>query len=239
MSVNKFGRLVSPPDERDKQFPIRAAMLQIRPILAPQPRATAYNDGPLLDQGPHPFCVGYAERGFLNTEPIMENPVKWPSGPTLYRGAQKYDEWPGDIYDGTSVRGGMKYMKAARLISACTWGQSVDDAISWMNGGYGTVVVGTNWYIEMSDVDGNGFMREPPATGTTPIGGHAWRWIWYDTSKQGILMRNSWGNGFGWPLPDGQLSGYAFLTVGLATRLLAEAGEVAAPTKVPLKAVVV
>src|SRR5207247_9810085 len=130
-------------------------------------------------------------RGFLNTAPIQENPDVWPSGHTLYRGAQKYDEWPGDQYDGTSVRGVMKYLKAARQISTYVWGQTVHDAISWMNGGYGTIVVGINWYIEMSSVDGKGFMGEPPAD-TTPIGGHAYHWIWYNKAKNGILMRNTW-----------------------------------------------
>jgi hypothetical protein len=236
MALNKFGRLVAPPDARDHQFLMRGAMAQIHEAVGkPKPRTRPYKDLEVLDQGNTPRCVGYSARGFIEGAPVLVRPGTGPSADTIYKGAQENDEWPGSNYDGSSVRGAMKYLQQEKVISAYVWGQTVEEAIAWMNGGYGTCLVGTNWYSEMSDVDANGFMREPAPSMTTPIGGHAWRWIWYDAKKKGILMRNSWGHDFGYPV-RGVPSGYAFLRVEFAKRLLAEDGEIAAPTQVPIKA---
>jgi hypothetical protein len=235
MSLNKFGRLVAPADARDLNYPIRAAMHQIHALGAkPTPRKRDYVDGPLLDQGNAPQCVGYSTRDFINGAPIVTKVGVGPSATEIYKGAQGLDEWPGSNYDGTSVRGAMKYLQEQKLISSYVWGQTVDAAIEWMNGGYGTVLVGTNWYAEMSDVDANGFMREPAPSMSTPIGGHAWRWKWYDAKKKGILMRQTWGHDYGFKRA-GQLSGYAYLRIDFARRLLREDGEIAAPTQVKIE----
>lgn len=231
-SLNSFGRLVAPKDANDLSYLMRAARPQI--VLAvgkPKPRKTAYRDGPLLDQGQTPQCVGYSCRGFLDGAPIMSNPNQGPSATEIYHMAQERDEWPGTNYDGSSVRGGMKALTDAGQICAYVWGQTVEEAIKWMNDGYGTCVVGTSWYAEMSNVDKDGYMMEPPSSMSTPIGGHAWRWIWYDPNKKAILMRNSWGHDFGY-LKKGIPSGYAYVRVPFAERLLREEGEVAAPTQV-------
>lgn len=234
MSLNKFGRLAAPQDARDLRFTMRAAMPQVRAVAKPKPRKRAYADGPLLDQGNTPRCVGFSARGFLDGAPLMTK--GGPSAGDIYVGAQLLDEWPGENYDGTSVRAAMKYLCAQKEVSSYVWGQTVEAAIEWMNGGYGTCLVGTNWYAEMSDVDKDGFMREPAPSMSTPIGGHAWRWIWYDAKKKGILMRNSWGTDFG-ILKAGVGSGYAYVRLDFARRLLAEDGEVAAPTEVKVAAV--
>lgn len=233
-SLNSFGRLVAPRDAGDLQFRMLMAMPQIHAAVGkPKPRKRAYSDGPLLDQGATPKCVGYSTRGFLDGAPIMSKPNEGPSPNEIYTAAQERDEWPGNNYDGTSVRGGMKALSDAGVITSYVWGQTLDEAIKWMNGGYGTIVVGTNWYAEMSDVDKDGFMREPAPSLVTPIGGHAWRWNWYDANRKGILMRNSWGHEFGF-VKKGQPSGYAYLRVEFAARLLAEDGEIAAATQVKI-----
>jgi hypothetical protein len=238
-SINSFGRLVAPKDARDLNFRMVTARAQIiDEIGKPKPRKRAYQDGPLLDQGQTPQCVGYSTRGFLDGAPIMSKPNEGPSATTIYKMAQDNDEWPGNNYDGTSVRGAMKALQKAGQISSYVWGQTVEHAIAWMNDGYGTCLVGTNWYAEMSDVDSDGFMREPPTSLSTPIGGHAWRWIWYDPVKKGILMRNSWGHDFGF-IKKGQPSGYAYLRTQFAIRLLEEDGEIAAPTQVKITPVAV
>lgn len=233
--INKFGRLQAPPDARDRDYPMSAAMAQIKAVAKPAPRKTAYRDGPLLDQGDTPQCVGFSTRGFLDGAPLMTK--GGPSAIGIYKGAQALDEWPGTNYDGTSVRGAMKFLSSLGVISSYVWGQTVADAVAWMNGGYGTCLVGTNWYAEMSDVDSKGFMREPAASMTTPIGGHAWRLIWYDAKKGGVLMRNSWGPYFGLP-KHGVPSGYAYVRTAFLERLLLEDGEVASPTEVKVKALV-
>jgi hypothetical protein len=235
-SVNSFGRLVAPADARDLRFTMRAAKPQIHEAVGkPKPRSRAYKDGPLLDQGDTPQCVGYSSRGFIDGAPILSKPAEGPTPTQIYKAAQLEDEWPGSNYDGTSVRGAMKALVKAGIVASYVWGQSVEEAIAWMNGGYGTCVVGTSWYAEMSDVDANGFMREPAPAMTTPIGGHAFRWIWYDAKKKGILMRNSWGTDFGFT-KRGVMTGYAYLSVDLAKRLLAEDGEIASPTQIKIAA---
>lgn len=235
-SLNNFGRLVAPKDANDLGYRMLAAMPQIvEQVGKPKPRKRDYNDGPLLDQGQTPQCVGYSIRGFLDGAPIMSKANDGPSATVIYRTAQGMDEWPGTNYDGTSVRGGMKALQSFGQIKSYVWGQSVEEAIKWMNGGFGTIVVGTNWYAEMSDVDSNGFMREPASSMATPIGGHAWRWKWYDATKKAILMRNSWGHEFGFP-KKGLPSGYAWLRVPFAERLLREDGEIASPTQIKIVA---
>jgi hypothetical protein len=237
MSFNVFGRLAAPPDARDLSYTMRAVMPQVKDATAPTPRLRPYKDGPLLDQGNTPQCVGYSTRGFLDGAPLMSKPTEGPTATEIYRGAQTLDEWPGTNYDGTSVRGAMKYLSKAGVISGYAWGQSLEDAIKWMNGGYGTIVVGTNWYANMSYVDKDGYMLPPPSSLSTPIGGHAWRWNWYDAKNKAILMRNSWGHDFGYPIRDGIPSGYAYVKLALAERLLAEDGEIAAATQVKIKPV--
>lgn len=234
-SLNSFGRLPAPPDARDLQYVMRAAIPQIKSATKPpKPRTRPYNTGPVLDQGRTSSCVGYSARSFLDAAPVMSKPSVGPSALAIYHGAQTMDEWPGTAYEGSSVRGGMKFLTSTGQVSSYVWGQSVEEAINWMNGGYGTCLVGTNWYVEMSDVDKNGFMREPAPSLTTPIGGHAWHWIWYDVKKKGILMKQSWGHEFGF-LKAGQPSGYAYLTVDFAKRLLFEEGEIAAPVQILIK----
>jgi hypothetical protein len=239
MAVNKFGRLVAPKDGRDFRFLMRTAAPQIHATIGkPKPRSHAYRDGPLLDQGDTPQCVGYSTRGFLDGAPLMLKADRDPSAPGIYRGAQANDEWPGENYDGTSVRGAMKFLASLGHIKSYVWGQTVEEAIAWMNGGYGTCVIGSNWYAEMSDVDREGFLREPAASLATPIGGHAFRLIWFDAKKQGVLMRNSWGHDFGFPDPKtGVPTGYAYLRPTFLARLLKEDGEIAAPVQIKLKAV--
>lgn len=239
MAVNKFGRLVAPIDGRDFHFRMRTAAPQIHATVGkPKPRASAYRDGPLLDQGDTPQCVGYSTRGFLDGAPLMLKPELEPRAPLIYRGAQQHDEWPGEDYDGTSVRGAMKFLTTLGYIKSYVWSASVDEALAWMNGGYGTCVIGSNWYAEMSDVDRAGFLREPAANLSTPIGGHAFRLIWYDAKKGGVLMRNSWGHEFGFPdSKSGVPTGYAYLRKELLARLLKEDGEIAAPVQMKLAAV--
>lgn len=236
MSVNQFGRLVAPKDGRDCAFRMRTAAPQIHATIGkPKARVRAYHDGPLLDQLQTPLCVGFSDRGLIDGAPFLTAPAIGPSAREIYDGAQAVDEWPGTNYDGTSVRAGMKFLQSVKAIASYVWGQTVDEAIAWMNGGYGTCVIGSNWYAEMSEVDRQGFLREPAANLATPIGGHAFRLIWFDVKKGGVLMRNSWGHDFGFPDPKtGVPTGYAYLRTAFLARLLAEEGEIAAPVQVKL-----
>jgi hypothetical protein len=218
-----------------------AHMPEIKQLTKPTPRKRKYMEGPLLNQGNTPQCVGYSGLGFLNAAPLTgkqgkdSGPGRDPEGIRLYKGAQDNDEWVGTNYDGSSVRGLMKYMQRTGEIGSYVWGQTVVESTEWMNGGYGTLVIGTWWYPEMDNVDINGVIQEPSSL-ATPIGGHAYRVNWFDPKKKLYLIINSWGENWGVPKKGGSYTGYAYMTPALFERLLREEGEIAAATQVRLRA---
>lgn len=236
MSLGGTGRLISPEDPRDGQFRMLAAIPQIDlRIGRPAPRIAPYRERSPLDQGQTPQCVGYAGRGFLNAAPMMSRQDLPPTAEELYHAAQRNDEWPGESYDGSSVRGLMKAMQAAGLISSYVWGQTVTEALTWMNGGYGTTIVGTWWYPSMDNIDANGYIVEPEPTATA-VDGHCYRLNW-SPHAGAILVVNSWGHVWGKRLTNGLRSGMAYMRPRLLERLLREQGEIAAPTQVKISAV--
>ncbi len=228
-----YGRIVSPEDSRD--FLLHAALPQVRAAVQPVPRLAPYREQRVVDQGETPQCVGYAGRGFLNAAPMMSRRDQPPTATDLYLAAQRAAGIP-PSEDGATVRGLMKALKAAGLISSYVWGQNVADAITWMNGGFGSVIVGTWWYPEMEEVDAQGFIVEPAAT-SEPVDGHCYRINWYHAPSDSFLMVNSWGELWGKPRADGTPSGMAFMRRRLFERLLREDGEIAAPTQVRLSGV--
>ena len=235
--IGGFGRLIAPRDGGDTDFLMRSAIPQIRALgVAPKPRKRPYNEGPLLNQGQKPHCCGFSGKGFLNAAPIMSKDGDDPSAVVIYNGAQDNDEWAGKNYDGSSVRGTMKFLLIRGDINAYVWGQSVEEAIAWMNGGHGTVIIGTDWFEIFDEVDANGFMRMPSQL-TTPIGGHAYRLNWYDAKIGGFLVVNSWGPNWGIRKANGQHTGKAYMSKELLAFLLRAHGEIAAPTQVKIKPV--
>lgn len=231
MRESGFGRLVAPKDVRDFDYPMRTAIRK----AVPAPRKRAYNEGPILDQGDTPQCVGYSCRGVLQAAPYMVKSGEGVSAGLIYRDAQKLDEWPGENYDGSSVRGGMKALQQAGYISNYVWADTrktagaIETLRAFMNSGLGTVVLGTNWYLAMDDVDSKGFIVEPTSF-STPVGGHAYRLNWWDEKRNGFLVVNSWGLNWGY-----KNTGKAWMSEALLTRLLREDGEAAAPTEIKVK----
>lgn len=235
--IGSFGRLPAPPDGRDNLFRMASAMRQLTAAAPPKPRKARYREGPLLDQGSKPHCVAFSGAGFLYGAPIMTKPGTV-STANIYNLCQKADEWPGENYDGTSVRALMKVLQAQEHINSYVWGQTVDEMVAWILGGYGTVIVGTNWYAEMDNVDADDVVQMPGSF-AWPIGGHAYRIVWWDKKKDRALVRNSWGPLWGILKRDGTRSGEAWLTREAVERLLHEEGEIAAATQVRVKAVIV
>ncbi len=68
----------------------------------------------ILDQGTEGACTGFGLAAFVNF--LLHNrsgteQLKKPNGASarmLYQLAKRYDEWPGDDYEGSSIRGAMK-----------------------------------------------------------------------------------------------------------------------------------
>jgi hypothetical protein len=206
----KFGRRYA-PDPRDAKHPMRDVI--------PKEVALAsrfYRRGPTLDQGETPMCVGYAWDQFLRSEPLMT--ATGPYGPQIYHEAQLADEWPGEDYEGTSVRGGAKALLADTRLNRYVWAANALDVRDFLIT-TGTVVMGTDWRNGMFDPD--------PATGLLKLsgpvaGGHAYLLCGYDAPRDWFQMVNSWD---GWGL-DG--TGVAFIAFGDLDRLIRAHGEACA-----------
>lgn len=188
-----------------------AAVLQ---PAAPRPAYRYFRTGSVLDQGPTPSCVGHAWAGFLMAAPVMSKGV---DPFAIYRGAQDNDEWPGNDYEGSSVRGGAKYLQSQGRLSRYVWAWDAETVADFILSGQGSVVVGTVWTNAMFTPDDKGFLHP-----TGPIaGGHAWLLVGYNRTRGVFRMLNSWGSSWG----D---SGRAWITGEDLQTLLRWDGEAAA-----------
>ena len=172
-------------------------------------------DGWWGNQGNTPHCVGYSWAHWIDDGPIKHLGVKPNTDPVLiYKNAQKLDEWVGENYDGTSVRGGAKYLKNVGKIGSYLWTFNINTLIQTLLT-QGPVVVGTNWYVGMFYPDKNGLIR----LSGRKAGGHAYVINGIDTKKRLFRIKNSWGRGWG-------LSGHAFISFSDVQRLINENGEI-------------
>jgi hypothetical protein len=195
-------------DARSLQFPI-ARRLTAEQYRAP--RSYTWRLEHVLDQGDEGACVGFGWAHELAARPgvvtgidarYAHDHIYWP--------AQMQDEWPGGSYpgaspqyEGTSVLGGAKAVKAAGWISEYRWALTPDDLIIAV--GYaGPAVIGINWYRDMFTPDADGYVRP-----TGPLaGGHCvvvtgvqivldpgGRNI--DNFRSSFIVTNSWGPTWG------------------------------------------
>jgi hypothetical protein len=110
---------------------------------------------------------------------------------TLYGEAQQVDEWPGEDYDGTSVRAGAKVLATA----VC---RRVPLGMGRRHGRHALltkapVVLGTNWYSGMFEPDDRG----PADRRGGSAGGHAYVANGVNRDRGLVRIKNSWGRGWG------------------------------------------
>jgi hypothetical protein len=206
------------PDDRDKNFLLRA--------VVPTPPPERYyrywwQSGWWGDQGGTSQCVAYSWMHLLEDSPITYStagPVLDPA--LLYAEAQRVDEWPGEGYDGTSVRAGAKVLVLRGHIQSYTWAFSVDDVIRALLMS-GPVVLGTNWYAGMDSPDSEGIVH---VTGGIR-GGHAYKADGINTRREIVRCKNSWGRGWG-------NVGRFHLSFDDLDRLIKEEGEACMPIEI-------
>ncbi|GAB3440466.1 C1 family peptidase [Insolitispirillum peregrinum] len=213
----KVNALPDVPDIRDRYY---------EPSLIPLKRAVGPLKAPvILDQGRDGACTGFAlaavinlllaERARLADEDDCETVSPW----MLYDMARRHDEWPGEDYDGSSLRGALRGWYNNGVCRSSLWprpqsGVSVaqaKDARSVSLGAYyrlraslsdfhaalnecQTILVSAavhdGW--ETPEVHGE---RAVIAAGQTQLGYHAFAVVGYDAD--GFWVQNSWGPEWG------------------------------------------
>ena len=186
-----LGRLYT-PDPNDDKYQIRALLSAVEPIQMPKYK---YWYGTMfLDQGSTSQCVEYSWHHWVQLGPVRPG-VRFPYWEfgAPYREMQRVDEWPGENYDGTSVRAGAKVMQQMGYVDTYLWGwdlKTVVEAVATV----GPVVMGTNWYSGMFTPESvTGYVR--PTGGLA--GGHAWVIDGINITKGFARCKNSWGTGWG------------------------------------------
>jgi papain like protease len=200
-----LGRLFK-KDVRDRKFALSLNVDRLQLDPAKLPSQKTWNGGAILNQGDTSQCVGYSWTQFMQSAPRMTRLDKLnafansKAGPrdgstfmeVLYNNAQRTDEWPGEGYDGTSVRAGAGILKSWGLISEYLWADTIDLLKNYVLL-RGPVIMGTNWYTDMFTPDAYGFVTP---TGRL-AGGHAWTVIGYNSKKKAFRAIQSWGKEWG------------------------------------------
>lgn len=191
MTTNDYGlgRRVS-VDQRDQRY------LMTDHLTAVPERSWRYwYPGPTLDQGTTPQCVGYSWSQWLMTSPTRTKDGPAPSA--IYHEAQERDIWPGNNYDGTSVRAGAKALEERGHIERYVWAFDAKTVADWILT-TGSVVAGLTWTERMFTPDRDGFIYPDGRT----VGGHAILLIGVNMNDEKIRIQNSWGqwgqNGRAW-----------------------------------------
>lgn len=206
MKKIKFGRLYK-PDERD-----RLHLMAPNLIIAAQREWRYWHTGDPIDQGGTPQCVGYSGFKYLTSGPVRNTNL--PFTPTdVYHGAQKNDEWPGEDYAGSSVRGCFKWLRKEGYVSEYQWAWDVGTIAAQILA-HGPVVVGTNWYEWMMQPNSIGIIKP---IGNI-VGGHAYVLCGVNKAKEKFRIINSWGADWG-------NNGRAWIRFEDFQRLLDEDGE--------------
>jgi hypothetical protein len=213
-----LGRLVS-KDERDKKY-----------LLSRRPEAAAkqyryWKTQPALDQRDTSECVGYSAYQWLTAFPISNRPDFTPTD--LYRLAKANDEWPGSNYEGSSVRGAFKALKAKGYVSQYRWAPGSREIVDHLLT-VGPVVVGTAWTVGMFMPDRLGCIDD---VGGEVTGGHAYLLIGANRKKStpnglgAVRILNSWG-------PSWAENGRAWMSFKFLDWLMKQDGEACTATEI-------
>ena len=190
--VRRFGRL-HVEDERDKKFLLTPDLKRASGVTK-----RYWHAGRVLNQGSTPQCVAYSGYKYLTAGPVRNTHLPWKPA-ELYKHAQEHDEWPGDDYDGSSLRGLFKYLHKEGFVSEYRWGFDLETILSHVLT-EGPLVLGSTWYSEMS-TPRNGFIMPQGRA----VGGHAYVIIGANRNKKrkgatergAFRILNSWGRSWG------------------------------------------
>lgn len=201
--MRSFGR-IHMPDDRDRNYAIRAKSARKLPTQK------HWSEGPPQYQYETPHCAGFTGSDWLACSPIRQ----WLDPHGLYSLAQCVDEWPGEDYEGTSVRAVAEVLDRLGFIKQYRWAFSIDAVISAVLT-QGPVMFGSDWYEDMSEPDERGVIQ----VGGEIEGGHAYLLSGYSRRTNLFRIRNHWK---GWGV-DGVSR--AYIHADDVKQLLADQGE--------------
>jgi len=179
---------------------------------------------PILDQGREGACTGFGlatvVHYLLRTRKVV--PDRSEVSPwMLYDMARRYDEWPGEDYEGASARGAMKGWQKHGACALRCWPTNIKGRVSDRErygdatrrplGAYlrvnhkdliamhsaisevGILYVTASVHDGWEKVGSNGVIKYGPQSAIT--GGHAFAIVGYDAN--GFWIQNSWGRSWG------------------------------------------
>lgn len=208
------------PDLRDRMYEPALLDLHVR-IDAPGP-----GESPILDQGSEGACTGFAIAGTINLlrhRRCARQNLALPDGTVsprmLYELAKLHDEWPGETYEGSSIRGALKgFFHNGACSDALApyspgernWHLTVAQAKDARNTGLGAYyrlhpeII--NYHAALNEAGAvlvsaslhrgwtnpkHGVIKKT----TIHEGGHAFMIVGYD--ENGFIVQNSWGMDWG------------------------------------------
>lgn len=199
------------PDIRDRLY---EPSLRPLPYTLPPPEQRY-----VLDQGSEGACTGFALAAAINqllqTHPSSPQARKRRVSPyMLYRMAKRHDEWPGEKYDGSSLRGALRGFYNCGACSEGLWKAnqndltlaSARDARKTTLGGYYRLRPNISDYHAAINETGVIYVSanvhdgwDAPRKGRIPSGsgegGHAFIIVGYD--DEGFWIQSSWGEDWG------------------------------------------
>jgi hypothetical protein len=217
-------------DDRDAAYPMSRAV----PARVPATFRYWNSNRWWGDQGGTSTCVPYSfahllERPNTNTTPwrSMGGHVwSWSRQRHVFQGQsplfdldhgyawmQRNDYWPGEDYDGTSVRAGAQYLQQQGLAKSYHWAYDAETVARAIMS-VGPVVVGTLWTMDMFIADSKGFIRPSGA----PAGGHAYLLDGVNVRHRFFRKKGSWGRQWA-------KNGHAFISFDDMDQLLKADGE--------------
>ncbi|HRV91115.1 MAG TPA: C1 family peptidase [Anaerolineae bacterium] len=212
-----FDVLPDPADFRDRLY--EPTLIEVPPRIDLEAYKLA--KVPILNQGSEGACTGFALSTVANyllrrrkIDPD-DNPV---SPRMLYEMAKRYDEWPGERYEGSSARGAMKGWHKHGVCSNEIWpykpkkidriltSERIEDAVRRPLGAYYRVnhkdlvsmhsAINEVGILYVTAVVHDGWYH-PTAEGVIEpnekkLGGHAFTIVAYN--EDGFWVQNSWGD---------------------------------------------
>lgn len=146
----------------------------------------------VLDQGREGACVGFGWAAELAARPVEVADVDDAYALRLYWQAQGIDRAAGRHYpEGATMLAGAKAVQRAGRVEGYRWAFGLQDVLVTL-GYYGPVVLGIEWREGMYEARGGQLRVEGDV-----VGGHCILARGVSVPRRAVLLRNSWGPGWG------------------------------------------